>query len=450
MTAPVMAQASRPTPLVGDDRKIEQNDLYSPSPTLPESGIAQGFYRAYGRTITSFELEQGLKLSALATAPPAPSVAEARAGIGVGASRGRVAMVAALLVAFALLAGLAMPRAAQAALPDQFLGITTEDAYTGNDAYAVKQLKAQRAAGFTVARQVFRWNEVEWGDDHFDFSATDRFVKNAAIAGMRVMPLLQGEPTWPSSRPVGNKSRNLFPPKDPATFAGYASAIALRYGPGGAFWAANPGVTPVPITSYQLWNEPNFPLYWGGKPNATQYAKLVIAAAAAIRAVDPTAYIVSAGLPDSKLGQKPATFVRTMLKAGAGDAVNAIGIHPYAKTPAQTIAITKQLRKAINGAGGKSLDLWVTEIGWAAGGPRTPSRTVSSAQQGIVIRTAIQGLARARASLKLKGIVYFAWRDSAVYKGGADFWGLHTGLLDRKGKPKPALKIVTSALRKLK
>ncbi len=59
----------------------------------------------------------------------------------------------------------------------------------------------------------------------------------------------------------------------------------------------------MPVTSWQIWNEPNFPVYWGGKPNATAYARMVIAAAAGIRAVDPNAYIVSAGLPIRRSGR---------------------------------------------------------------------------------------------------------------------------------------------------
>lgn len=416
-----------------------------------ESGIAGGFYEAYGRSITPLELTQGARLGALVGRPPAPTITEARAGIGAGGVRQRSVLLAGLVVLLiALVAGLFVPMAARAAAPDQFFGITTEDAYTGKDAYAQKQLRAQRSAGFTVARQVFRWNEIEWANGQFDFSATDRFVRNAAIAGMRVMPLLQGEPAWASSRPKGNKSRNLYPPKDNATYASFAAMIAQRYGPNGNFWAANPEIDPKPILTYQLWNEPNFPVYWAGKPNPAAYAKLAIAGAAAIRAVDPTAYIVSAGLPDSKLGQKPAKFVRGVLKAGGGQALNAIGVHPYAKTPAKTLAVARQLRKAVNAAGGKKLDLWATELGWAAGGPRTPDRTVTARQQGTTIITAFKKLYAARKALRLKGIAYFAWRDSSVYKGGKDFWGLHTGLLDRRGKAKPAMKVVAKSLRKIK
>jgi hypothetical protein len=34
--------------------------------------------------------------------------------------------------------------------------------------------------------------------------------------------------------------------------------------------------------------------------------------------------------------------------------------------------------------------------------------------------------------------VYFGLRDTPVYAGGKDFWGLHTGLLSLSDAPKPA------------
>ncbi len=443
------AQAAEPAPRIPDNRPT-QPELYAAFPTRPDSGVAAGFYLAYGSTLASVELEQGARMASFALTPPTERRADPRAGIGSTGSPWTALLVGLLLAAVALLAAAVMPSAARAAVPDGFVGITTEDAYTGNDAYAQAQLKAQRAAGFTVARQVFRWNEIEWADQNYDFSATDRFVKNASIAGMRVMPLIQGEPEWATSRPKKSKYRGFFPPKDNAHIARFGATLAKRYGPGGEFWIANPTLTPMPFTAYQVWNEPNFPLYWGGKPNGAAYARMLIATSAAIRAVQPSAYIVTAGIPDSSLGQSPKKFIKAMLKAKAGPWIDAIGIHPYAVNVKSVMKLTRDLRKTVNRAGGSKLDLWVTEIGWAAGGPKTPKRTVSASRQGPIITSAFRALAKERKRLKLRGVIYFAWRDSTVYKGGKDFWGLHTGLLNRKGKPKPAMKVVRKALVKLK
>ncbi|MDX6665184.1 MAG: hypothetical protein QOG68_1390, partial [Solirubrobacteraceae bacterium] len=37
------------------------------------------------------------------------------------------------------------------------------------------------------------------------------------------------------------------------------------------------------------------------------------------------------------------------------------------------------------------------------------------------------------------GVVYYSWRDVPVNPGGKDFWGLHTGMVTRANRVKPAL-----------
>jgi hypothetical protein len=70
--------------------------------------------------------------------------------------------------------------------------------------------------------------------------------------------------------------------------------------------------------------------------------------------------------------------------------------------------------------------------------------------QGPYTYQAIRGLWKARKKLKLRGIVYYDWRDQPVYAGGKNFWGLHTGLLTINGKPKPALRWFKKAVRSLR
>jgi len=45
--------------------------------------------------------------------------------------------------------------------------------------------------------------------------------------------------------------------------------------------------------------------------------------------------------------------------------------------------------------------------------------------------------------------VYFGLRDSPVYPGGHDFWGLHTGLLRISGARKPAFTAFEKAAQRL-
>src|SRR5258707_816180 len=73
---------------------------------------------------------------------------------------------------------------------------------------------------------------------------------------------------------------------------------ARRYGPSGSFWAQNPQLPRHPITAWQIWNEPNLPVYWRPRPSAAAYVQMLRLASQRIKAVDPSAEIVTAGLPN--------------------------------------------------------------------------------------------------------------------------------------------------------
>ena len=82
--------------------------------------------------------------------------------------------------------------------------------------------------------------------------------------------------------------------------------------------------------------------------------------------------------------------------------------------------------------------IWITEIGWADRGP--PSRfVVGPSGQAKRIRSSYKLIRKQRKKLRLRGVVYYSWRDGLPYPPlFRDLWGLHTGLLDLRGRPKPA------------
>ena len=93
---------------------------------------------------------------------------------------------------------------------------------------------------------------------------------------------------------------------------------------------------------------------------------------------------------------------------------------------------------------GSSPSIWITEVGWASGGPASPF-TVGERGQAERVRQALGWLSRSREELGLLGVIYYSWRDAPVYEGGQDFFGLHTGLLDIEGRPKSALSAYRAA-----
>ncbi|MEN0014303.1 MAG: hypothetical protein AAGC46_13120 [Solirubrobacteraceae bacterium] len=459
---PVALAASTPTPAsrttTPDDASTSGADSY----ILPDNADAvadanaAAFYGRYDSTSGAAALRRGVFVGSDLTASVAtadPRAASQRAGVDVSGGgwlrTGLLLALAILLAAGALSTVFTAP--ARAALPAGFVGVTAEDVYAGDDAYQAAMFTRQRALGITTVRQVFRWNEIEPHRDVFDYTATDRFVQAAALHGIRVLPVLFGEPDWATARPAGNTVRNTYAPKSAGDFAAFAKAIVKRYGPGGTFWAQNAAIKPFPMLAYQLWTEPNLPIYWGGSVNAAAYANLVKATAPAIRSLQPSAVIISGGLPDSRLGQAPATFLKLFLRAGGGAAITAVGVHPYAGTNAQVYKLTLKMRTTLNRfTGGKKIGLYVTEIGWAVGGPKAKNRTVSAKRQASLVPAMYKTLARHRAKLKLRGVVYFAWRSLQPYPGRTDFWGLRTGLLDMNGNNMPVVATLTKTLKGLK
>ena len=349
-----------------------------------------------------------------------------------------------LLVVIAALT-LGLPSAATAAPPKAFLGIVSEDAYNGTPEYRQAALAGQKAAGFGLVRQVFDWNRLEPEPGVYDLSSTDALVLDAARQGLQVMPVLFGETTATSSRPRGNRSRGTFPPRNAATFAGFAAAIALRYGPSGTLWTDNPTARRQPVRTYQIWNEPNLPRFWLPRPNAAAYVRMLAAARSALRVVDSRAQIVTAGLPASRQGVKLETYLSAMYRAGGRRHFDALALHPYSATTTELLARLRRTRAIMSAKGDGRKGLWITELGWATQGPASRYR-VGRAGQSRLLRDAVIKLGRNRTQLRLRGIVYFNWRDSRPYAGGKDFWGLHTGLRDLQGRAKPALGLLRRAL----
>ena len=83
------------------------------------------------------------------------------------------------------------------------------------------------------------------------------------------------------------------------------------------------------------------------------------AAAPCIRAADPNAEIVSAGVPNSYLsGAVPMTaYLEGMYAAGAQGAFDTLGLHIYCETPACSIGLVESARSTMNARRRRRADL---------------------------------------------------------------------------------------------
>jgi hypothetical protein len=107
-------------------------------------------------------------------------------------------------------------------------------------------------------------------------------------------------------------------------------------------------------------------------------------------------------------------------------------MHPYATTPRDALESVRDTRKIMARFKDKRTPLWITEIGWATGGIRTPL-TVSPKRQAAYLRQTFGLLGKNRGRLRIAGVVWYSWRD---LPGG--IWFNHTGLFTEGLQPKPS------------
>ncbi len=205
------------------------------------------------------------------------------------------------------------------------------------------------------------WDQVEATPDQWTWAQFDRRYAAIRAAGLEPVLLAIGAPCW--TRP----GRPCAPgPPDPPFDSQWGEFVRLlveRY----------PDVAGV-----EVWNEPNIVPMWPPRPDPTRFASLLDAAHDAVESTDPDLPVISGGLFASDrsggYGLADTTFLQAVLAAGAGDSIDAIGVHPYPRLGGvaglpprydlrgmqQTIERMRIVRDA---AGLSELPFWITEMG---------------------------------------------------------------------------------------
>jgi hypothetical protein len=319
------------------------------------------------------------------------------------------------------------------------VGIVSEDIFWNAGSYRSCTLNDQAASGVDLVRQTFDWAQIEVARNSYDFSWYDALIADLARRRMGVLPIIFNAPRFRALRHAGR--RGAYLPRRNIDFGRFAARLVARYGPRGRFWRAHPALPRVPIRAWQIWNEPNLRVYWPSGPNPAAYTRLLKSAASHIRKVDRRAEIVTAGIPDSRHGIPLASYVAGMYRAGAKPAFDTLAINPYSSRPTGVMTMVHRVRRLMDRSGDRGGSIRVSEFGWATGGPRSPYR-VGAQEQARRISLTLRGLYASRRRLKLRGVVYYNWRDGQPYPPlYQDFFGLHTGLLDAARQPKPAYRV---------
>ena len=281
------------------------------------------------------------------------------------------------------------------------------------------------------ADQVGRFQDV--GGVPTDFTSADQVVALAAARGLSVLPIVQFAPAWAAKHPGELNSA----PASPGTFANFLGALARRYGSHGSYWSQNPSIPRVPIRMWQIWNEPESTSAWTSTPWARTYLDMLRAVRTAVKAADPSAKIVLAGLANYSW-----RFLADIYAVhGARNLFDIVAIHPYTAQPSGVITILKYVRTVMNRAGDKHKPILATEVGWPSSRGKVKIFGFETTESGEAQKVAsvLPLMARYRSSLGLMGFYFFEWMGDES-PGGWTFD--YAGLLRYSNKrvvAKPAL-----------
>lgn len=218
-----------------------------------------------------------------------------------------------------------------------------------------RELDAVAGTGASWYRLAVDWSVIEKAKGQYDWAYLDNAVNTATAKGLRVLGVLLYTPTW-ARPPALNSLIPSVPPANAADYADFAAKAAQRYA--------------GRVQAWQMWNEPNLPIFMGFTENrAAVYAELAKAAYPAIKAANPGATVVLAGL-SRKLGpDSPAGFLRQLYDAGVGGSFDAAATHPYVTPgginadPEGGWSAIRQMRDVMNAAGDGGKKIWLTELG---------------------------------------------------------------------------------------
>jgi O-antigen ligase len=287
------------------------------------------------------------------------------------------------------------------------------------------------AAGLRRVRQEFPWSQMEPAPGHFRWERWDRIVNEVEAHGLELVAVLHTTPPWACE---GRGPHT--PPLREADFGRFARAFALRYG--------------GQVHGYQIWDEPNLSSHWGDRyADPAAYARLLLGGASQIRAADPQALILVAGLAPTwekgPLNLDEALFLRELYEAGAGSGFDVVAAKPYGfwsgpedrRVSPDVLNFSRliRLREVMEAHGDGDKPVWAVAWGWNAlppgwQGDPSPWGTDAEEKQIQRLRAAAE---RARLEWPWLDTMFWAEAQPAVPPDDPR-WGF--ALLDPEGHPR--------------
>jgi hypothetical protein len=199
----------------------------------------------------------------------------------------------------------------------------------------------------------------------------------------------------------------------------------------------------VPIQSWQVWNEPNLKKYFAPgttvQQSAQKYAELLAISHDTIKARDPQARVVLAGMPS--YGDVTAwRFLNNLYGvAGVKADFDAAALHPYGCDLDQTREAINRFSTSMKNHGDRATPLWLTEFAWGSGEPDQFCKNKGLTGQRNLLISSFNLILQNRRHWNVQRLFWFLWRDPEPGSAYATYCSIcgSAGLLrfDRTKKP---------------
>jgi hypothetical protein len=282
-------------------------------------------------------------------------------------------------------------------------------------------------SGAAIARTGLPWSWVESPRGTYNWANIDPLYNRLRARGIKPLWALVDSPCFaqpdPAACTAGEKN---LPPAGQFydEMAEFAVAAARRYPDSAGF---------------EVWNEPNYPKFWGGKaPDPAAYSDMLKTVADALHSQVPGTTVVSAGLSphadtDTSGSIGFRDFLIKMYERGAAQRVDAIGIHPYPGVGPEDDYLGDvrvylgKVQNVMDRYGDGARPLWATEFGASTTGehPYAPAVAGEAITKLLEMFRRIRGIELA--------VVHRFVEEPALGGREAGF-----GVLNKNLTPKPA------------
>lgn len=284
-------------------------------------------------------------------------------------------------------------------------------------------LRPQKDVGFTVVRTNLYWYQVEKEKGKYEWRDYDKLMLEMKKQGLRPLLVLSfSNSLYARSKEIvgldGKTIRKTYAPANDViveAFANFSAEAAKRYKENNVIW--------------EIWNEPDYAVFWVPKPDAAAYDRLASRTCQAIKAVDPAAIVIGPSSSGTPHEADKAPWWQGFLKGRAIDCLDAISFHPYVhntnKGPEINFEKYDLIRRQVSERTDRKIPLMSSEFGFST----SDWAVTRERQAALMLRNYMVNL-----MTDVKVSIWYDWSDDGMDPKNREH---NFGFITRKMVKKP-------------